>query len=129
MLLSILCYFMYKIVNKITHNANDAPQAPKTNSNNLYFNIWLNQVDQYLDDTNTTSNTNKIQLVLSKLDNKSRKTVKELMSSKAFKHTEIYRSFYARFTATTRFRTKSTFSIFLIAGRTQSKAYITTTHK
>ena len=81
---TIICYILYKIVNKINCN-NDTPQAPKAYSNNINVNVWLNQVDQYLDDTHTTSDKRKIDLVISKLDSKSKRTIKELLTSKAIK--------------------------------------------
>jgi hypothetical protein len=83
-LLTLLCYYLYKIANKLIRTHDD-PQVPKTYNNSLNFTIWFNQVEQYLDETNTTSDNNKIDLVLSKLDSKSKKTIKELMKGKVIK--------------------------------------------
>jgi hypothetical protein len=79
-----ICYIFYKIVNKLT-NSSDTPQTPKAYNNSINVNVWLKQVDQYLDETNTTSEKHKINLVLYKLDTKSKRTIKELIDSKAIK--------------------------------------------
>ena len=79
-----ICYILHKIVNKLT-NSSDTPQAPKAYNNNINVKVWLNQVDQYLDETNTTSDKHKINLVLNKLDTTSKRTIKELIDSKVIK--------------------------------------------
>ena len=81
--LVILCYSYYKIISRLT-SSND-PQAPKTFNNSLNFNIWLNQVDQYLDDLNIKSDNSRMDIVLSKLDASSRQTIKELIKNKVVK--------------------------------------------
>lgn len=80
--ITIILYLIYKIVNKL-NNQTDTTQTPKTYNNNLNFNVWLNQVDQYLDETQTTNDKRKIDFVLSKLDTKSRRTMNDLLQSKA----------------------------------------------
>jgi hypothetical protein len=82
--ITIIVYILYKIVNKLT-NASGTPQAPKAKNNSINVKVWLNQVDRYLNETNTTSVKQKINLVLNKLDTKSKRTIKELIDSKAIK--------------------------------------------
>jgi hypothetical protein len=47
-----ICYILYKIVNKLT-NSSDTPQAPKAYNNSINVKVWLNQVDQYQNETET----------------------------------------------------------------------------
>jgi len=79
-----LCYILYKIVNKLTYSS-DTPESPKAYNYSINVKVWLNQVDQYPDETDTTSDKHKINLVLNKLDTTSKRTIKELIDSNAIK--------------------------------------------
>jgi hypothetical protein len=52
-------YILYKKVNKLT-NPSDTPQAPKAYNNSINVKVWLNQVDQYLHETNIASDKHEI---------------------------------------------------------------------
>ena len=60
-------------------------EQPKPYSNSMNFNIWINQVEQFLDESKITSDKAKIDTVVNKLDSQSKQTIKELIQNKTIR--------------------------------------------
>ena len=77
--LGLLGYAVYTI---IKHSKDPKIEPPKAYSNSLNFNIWFNQVEQYLDESKITSDNKKMEAVISKLDGRSKQAINDLIKSK-----------------------------------------------
>ena len=97
-ILAALLIFGYALYSIIKQFKEPKIEPPKAYSNNLNFNIWFNQVEQFLDEAKIITDKAKIDTVVNKLDTQSRSTIKELLKNRTittYKHLQDHlQSFY-----------------------------------
>ena len=99
----MLCFICYTVVNKIHATT---PKQPSSYNNDININLWLNQIDDYLDVNKIKSDKQKQEAILQRIDKTNRIALRKLIDNKTIKSyqelQEHVKSLYNHDTQTTR---------------------------
>ena len=85
LLLAAFIIFGYALYTIVKTFKEPKVEPPKMYNNAMNFNVWINEVERFFDESKITSDKAKIDAVTNKLDAQSKSTIKELIQNKTIR--------------------------------------------